>query len=112
MIIEQRTYNIVPGKVPEYLELYRKFGIEVQLRHLGCLLGYYHTEFGELNQIIHLWRYENLDDRSRRRTSLFADPKWLDYFDRVIPLILKQRSTLLNPASYVSPQPASVTTGS
>ena len=110
MIVEQRTYDIVPGKVPEYLELYRKLGIEVQLHHLGCLLGYYHTEFGDLNQVIHFWKYIDLSDRSNRRTKLFSDPRWLEFFNRAIPIILRQRSVILNPASFVDPQPALMTT--
>tara|TARA_B110001454_G_scaffold209723_1_gene223492 strand:+ start:3939 stop:4277 length:339 start_codon:yes stop_codon:yes gene_type:complete len=108
MIVEQRIYDIVPGKIPEYLELYRTLGVEVQTHHLGCLLGYYHTEIGDLNQIIHLWQYADLDDRRTRRGKLFADPRWLEFFNSVLPMLLKQRSILLNPAPFVASQPALV----
>lgn len=106
MIVEQRTYDIVPGRVPEYVSLYERLGVRVQVSYLGCLLGYYHSEFGDLNQITHLWRYEDLADRAARRTRLFADPEWLEFFNGVLPIIVKQRSVLLNPLGFVSPQPA------
>jgi hypothetical protein len=112
MIVEQRTYDIVPGKVPEYLELYREFGIEVQIKHLGCLLGYYYTEFGDLNQVIHFWKYADLNDRSIRRGKLFSDPHWQEFFNRAISIILKQRSVILNSAKFVAPQSALVATTS
>lgn len=106
MIVEQRTYDIIPGKVPAYLTLYREFGLDVQVEHLGCLVGYYHSEFGDLNQLVHLWRYADLNDRAARRARLFADPRWLAYLDKVVPLIVRQRSIILNPAPFAVPQPA------
>jgi len=111
MIVEQRSYDIVPGRIAEYVDLYESLGVGVQVRHLGCLLGYFHSEFGDLNQITHLWRYDDLSDRATRRAKLFADPDWLEFFHRVLPIIVKQHSVLLNPLAFVSPQPALISTG-
>ena len=108
MIVEQRTYDIQPGRIPAYLALYEAEGLEVQRTHLGRLLGYYSSEFGTLNQIVHHWAYDDLADRARRRAALFADPRWRAYFDRVLPLIVKQHSTILVPAPFVRPVPAEI----
>ena len=35
MIIDHRTYRILPGKVPAQLELYSKLGYPVQCRYMG-----------------------------------------------------------------------------
>lgn len=111
MIVEQRTYDIVPGKIAQYVDLYERLGVAVQVRHLGALIGYFHSEFGDLNQITHLWRYDDLSDRATRRARLFADPDWLEFFHSVLPIIVKQRSVLLNPLTFVSPQPALISVG-
>lgn len=46
----------------------------IQMQILGKMLGYYFTEFGPLNQIIHLWGYEDFQDRETRRKAPFFDP--------------------------------------
>ena len=39
MIVDVRTYNIVPRKMPRYLELFETYALPVQLRHIGAPLG-------------------------------------------------------------------------
>lgn len=106
MIVEQRTYAIVPGKLGAYLALYEAEGLEVQAGHLGRLLGYYTSDIGPLNQVVHLWAYEDLNDRARRRESLFKDQAWLAYLDKIMPLILRQDSVVLTPAPFARPREA------
>ena len=59
MIVEQRTYTLHPGKVPEYLRLYQAEGMAIQTRILGRMVGYFTTEIGPLNQIVHMWGYDS-----------------------------------------------------
>ena len=54
MIVEHRTYQLKPGKVTAYFECYQQTGMAIQLDYLLQPLGYYCTEIGPLNQIIHL----------------------------------------------------------
>jgi len=35
MIIEQRTYTLAPGRMPEFLKIYEELGLPVQLPILG-----------------------------------------------------------------------------
>lgn len=102
MLVEQRTYDILPARVPDFYALYQAHGLAVQVRHLGRMLGYYSSEFGMLNQIVHLWGYESLDERTLRRTALFADEEWCDYFAKVLPLIVRQESRILAPAPFAA----------
>ena len=108
MMVEQRTYDILTGRAADYLALYEAEGLEVQRGHLGRLLGYYTSEFGALNQIVHLWAYDDLADRAKRRAALFADALWLAYFKRITPLIVRQHSTILLPAAFAQPVEALV----
>lgn len=79
MIVEMRTYAVPVGLLDEFLSLYAAAGYTVQAKHLGEPLGYYTTEVGELGQVVHLWQYEDMADRQKRRTALMCDPEWLAY---------------------------------
>lgn len=74
MIVEIRTYTLHIGKVVEFLRMYAQCGRAVQIEHLGHPLGYFTSEVGELNQVVHLWRYDDLQDRARRRAALNTTP--------------------------------------
>jgi hypothetical protein len=79
MIVDLRTYTLVPGRLAAYLELYEKEGLPIQQKHLGKPLGYFVTEIGTLNQVVHLWGYESQSDRERRRNAMEADPDWIAF---------------------------------
>ncbi len=79
MIIDLRTYTMVPGRLKAFLELYEREGLPVQRLHQGDPVGYFTTEIGTNNQVVHLWAYESLADREARRAALEADPEWAAY---------------------------------
>lgn len=104
MIIEHRTYLLQPGKVPTYMGLYMNSGMSIQLQYLLRPMGYYITEIGPLNQIIHLWGYADLNERQECRERLKADPRWADYVAKIMPLIQHQESRILTPAPFFTPK--------
>ena len=100
MIVEQRTYTLKPGTIQEYFRLYQQEGMQIQLQFLHPMLGYYVTEVGPLNQVVHLWGYESYDDRERRRAAMRAHPGWPQYLAKIHPLIEHQESKLMLPAPF------------
>jgi NIPSNAP len=104
MIIEERTYDLAPGRLPAYVALVQEEGIAIQRPILGRLIGYFHTELGPLNQIVHLWAYESFRDRAERRARLAADPHWNEYAAKVRGFSLRQQSRIFLPMSF-SPLP-------
>src|SRR5579863_9548005 len=98
MIVEQRTYTTHPGKVRDYLSLYETEGLAIQKRILGRLVGYYRSEVGDLNQVVHLWAYFDLVERQQRRATLLADPGFKAYVQKMLPLLVCQESRILVPA--------------
>ncbi|THT99331.1 NIPSNAP family protein [Lampropedia puyangensis] len=104
MIVEQRTYTTHPGQWRAYLALYEAKGLAIQQRILGRMVGYYHCDIGEMNQIVHLWAYEDLNERSQRRGQLLADPDFRAYVHEMLPLLQKQESRILVPAPFFQPQ--------
>lgn len=103
MLVEQRTYTTQPGRLRDYLTLYKAEGLEIQQRILGRMVGYYTSEIGDLNQIVHMWAYEDLNERRDRRAALLADPGFKAYVNKMIPLLVKQESRILMPADFFTP---------
>ena len=100
MIVEQRTYTLHPGKVAEYLRHYESEGMAIQTRILGRMVGYFTTDIGPLNQIIHMWGYDSLEDRAKRRAQMAADAGWKAYIAKIQPLIQTQETKILIPTSF------------
>ena len=104
MIVEERIYTIQVGKVFELFKIYEQHGMAAQKRILGNLVGYYVTEMGPLNTLVHMWAYEDLNDRDRRRAQLAADPDFKEYLGKAGPLILRQENRILKPAPFFEAQ--------
>ena len=100
MLVEQRIYTCHPGKAGAYVKAYEAEGLAIQRPILGNLVGYFTTEVGPLNQVIHLWAYQDMQDRSLRRATLLADPGWQIYMVKVQPLVLTQENRILQPAAF------------
>ena len=101
MIVEQRTYDFHPGKIPVFFQLYEETGARaLQQRILGNLLGYFVSEIGGLNQTVHLWGYASLDDRAARRAALMTEPLWRDFLGQITPLLQRQESKILLPTGF------------
>jgi hypothetical protein len=100
MIVEQRSYTALPGQVPAFLALVEAEGLPIQHRHLGVPLGYFQSESGELNRIVHLWGYASAADRDNRRAALAADPDWTAFVPKVLPLLVRMESIILRPTRF------------
>jgi hypothetical protein len=100
VIVEERMYTLHPGKVSEYLKAYQEEGMAVQKRILGGLFGYFFTEVGTQNQIVHIWAYESFGEREKRRALLGADAGWQAYVAKVRPFISFQETRIMKPAPF------------
>jgi NIPSNAP protein len=100
MIVEQRTYSLKIGAAPEYLKLYENEGLAIQRAILGRMVGYFSTEIGALHQIVHMWAYKSMEERTERRAKLGADEGWKVYVQKVRPLQISQENKILIPAPF------------
>ena len=100
MIVEERDYRLHPGTLKTYLELYAAEGMAVQKQILGNMLGYFFTDIGELQHVVHLWGYENYGERERRRAELGRNPVWLAYTGKMLPLVQTMTSRILIPTGF------------
>src|SRR4051794_41789553 len=101
MIVEQRTYRLHTGKVLEYLRIYGEQGRAIQEPILGQMVGWFTAnDVGELNRIVQLWAYDDLEDRARRRAQLAAHAGWQQVGAPLQPLIREQGATILSPTPW------------
>lgn len=109
MICELRTYTIAHGHVGDYLRLYGETGLPIQCRHLGAPLGYFSTEVGTLNKVVHLWRFESHADREARRAALESDPEWIAYRRQSVQsgYVVQQENCLLRAAPFFNMETSS-----
>jgi hypothetical protein len=104
MIYELRTYTLVPGKQAEYLKLSAEVGRKIRGDQYGRLVGGWTTEFGTLNQYVHLWEYPSLDERERLRGELQKNAGWTkEYIPQIRPMLLAQENKILSAAVPVTP---------
>lgn len=100
MIIEHRTYTLQHGGLEDYLDRFEQQGLPVLTRHLGRLLGVFVSEIGPLNQVLHIWVYDSLADRERRRECLDADPDWIAFKISNRGTFTAQDVKILRPARF------------
>ena len=71
MIYEVRTYTLRPGTVAAFEE---RYAARLSLREQHSKLGaFWHTEVGPLNQVIHVYPYDDLQQRTAVREALAHD---------------------------------------
>ncbi len=74
MIYEFRTYRLHPGTLPEFL---KRFGDALPRRErLSPMAAFWFTEIGPLNQVVHVWPYENVQERSKIRAEAVKAGIW------------------------------------
>ena len=101
MIVDHRTYTVVPGKLPEYLKLYKAEGLPLQKKYLGTCIGWYTSmDIGPLNQVVHLWAYKSIEDRAERRANLMNDPAWIAFLGKGMPLLQSMENKILNATDW------------
>ena len=104
MIYELRTYTLVPGKQGEYLKLSGDVGRKARGDRFGKLEGHWFTEFGTLNQVVHLWSYPDLNERERLRGELARNEEWTKgYLPQIRSMLMAQENKILSPQVPLKP---------
>jgi hypothetical protein len=97
MIYEFRTYDLKPHSLPE---LEKRFAEAYEFRKkFSQLAAFWHTEIGPLNQIIHVWPYKDLEERTRIRDTAVKEGagKWPP---KTAEFMVRQRSEIFLPFAF------------
>ena len=82
------------------MEAFEKLALPVVTRHGLELMGFYTSQIGALNQIVHIWRYESLADLEKKRAARDADPAWPEFLARTEGMVLMQENKIMKPTSF------------
>jgi hypothetical protein len=97
MLYELRTYTVKPGTLGDIVKAASTVSRDVRGDNYGKLEGYWFTEIGPLNQVMHMWSYESYDERTRLRGELAKNPRWNgEYIPLIRPIVVRQDIRLLN----------------
>jgi NIPSNAP len=95
MIYEIRTYTLRPRATEE---VEKRWGAAYPARaKYSPICGFFHTEFGPLNEVISIWPYADLNERARLRAEANKDPGWPP---EIAEFILNQKVEILVPFSF------------
>ena len=100
MIIEMRTYSIKPGELHNFINIYDKEIRQIHTKILGNQIGFFYTEVGNVNEVVHLYGYDSYEDRQLRREVLSKNPEFKVYIGKVQDLIVDMKNQLMSPASF------------
>lgn len=100
-VVEERSYVLNTGaSLADYLKAYEGIGLPVQRPILGGFLGYFVTELGTQNQLVHLWMYKDLEDRRLRRAELARNAQWQECLSIIRPMIMTMENRIMYPTSF------------
>lgn len=97
MIYELRTYTLRQGALADVVKAAGTVSRDIRGDNYGKLEGYWQTEIGPLNQVMHLWSYQDLNQRAQLRAELSKNPRWgAEYIPLIRPNLVRQEIRLLN----------------
>ena len=98
MIYEIRTYELKPRSIPEFgRRTADKLPYRLGFSSLG---GFWHTEVGPLNQVVHIWPYDDLNQRADVRARAVAGGGWPPANEE---MIVGMQSDIFLPAPFMTP---------
>ena len=99
-IYELRTYTVIVGKMAEVVALYKTRGWPALAKHPPKLVGYFTGDVGALNQLVHLWKFDDDADRRAFWAGMFADADFMGFAGQLRPLLLSQENKLMMAAPW------------
>ena len=99
-IYELRTYTLNVGKLSEAVKLYTDLGWPALQPYKDHLIGYFTGDIGALNQIVHLWKFEDDADRRQFWGKNYGDEEFMAFAAKFRPLLQTQENKLLLAAPW------------
>jgi hypothetical protein len=99
-IYELRTYQVTVGKMAEVVNLYKTQGWPALEKHPKKLVGYFTGDVGAINQLVHLWKFDDDADRRAFWAGTGADADFMSFVAQLRPLLQSQQNKLMMAAPW------------
>jgi hypothetical protein len=100
-LYELRTYTLRVGAMAEAVKLYQEIGFPAlqKGKHDKKLVGYFQADTGTINQLLHLWKFDDDADRRAHWAAVYANKDFVEGFAvNLRPLLITQEVKLLREA--------------
>jgi hypothetical protein len=102
-LYEMRTYTLRVGAMAEVVKLYQELGFPALQKggHDKHLIGYFQADTGTINQLVHLWKFDDDADRRAHWAAVFVNQDFVEGFaSKFRPLVITQEVKLLQAAPW------------
>ena len=106
MIYDFRMYTFKPGKIPEYMAAVKEFAIPIRAKYGIKLAGWYYSDIGELNQVVHIWGYRDHAHMEEAKAQVAQDPDWRGKYIPAVGGLIEAQKTYLMLSPDFAPVPA------
>ena len=92
-LYELRTYTLRVGTMAEAVMLYQQAGFAALQKggHDKKLIGYFQADTGTINQLVHLWKFDDDADRRAHWADVYANKDFVEGFaSKFRPLLMTQ----------------------
>ncbi|XP_075265732.1 protein NipSnap homolog 3A-like [Convolutriloba macropyga] len=100
-IYEIRVYKCKPEEFQSYVKLVCSPDYDVRMQ-LSAPYGMWRSEIGNLNELFHIWTYDNLESRAVVRKNLNDNESWKALFPKLAAKWTAQTSHVARAVSRVS----------
>lgn len=94
-VYEIRTYRTHVGKLAEWIGHFTE-ALKIREKY-SKIVGLWSTEISQLNEVVHIWAYNDLNQRADVRGRVAQDPEWQAFLAKGTPLLADTRSNILVP---------------
>jgi hypothetical protein len=76
-------------------------GLPIRQRHGVKLAGWFFSELGDLNQVVHIWAFDDVKHMAEAKAAVAADPDWGGkYIPRARGLVDSQFTYLMKTSEF------------
>ena len=101
-IFELRTYTLHVGKLGQAIQIYNELGWPALKKYNENIIRYFIGDVGALNQIIHVWQFEDDNNRRELWKTIYADMDFIKFASEFRPLVLTQENKLMTAAPWTT----------
>lgn len=98
--VDERTYTITYPQVPQYVAITKALAKPLVEEAGWRLIGYFFSVTGKINQVVHLWYWDNHAQREACQAKAVADPRWPLYQAGNGHRVVDQANRYLVPTSF------------
>jgi hypothetical protein len=97
MILEHRAYTLLPGNAEAFWQSQIDRGFDLVKPVFETTIGYFSSLSGPVDEIVHIYRFENQQDWHQRYFSLYGMDALDPYFRTVRALMTRQTNAFYRP---------------